>query len=398
MSEFTIEPAVLEDEYELFKAYVLKVPEIAEDEKRFDKDKAFWMKVIRGYIEQHDTFYMHQRIGEFQQLMESKRTKGSAIKANDPFRLFNYYISKPLDMKKITSAKKVKPAANSYLVKVDPNFMEFPYFNFGRGSSDPIEIHKEKICEKTGNKTEMIFKAETSSVMPTEAHDLVLKALFMLYQASGMNPRGIILFTQRQLCKALNWPPDGKNYRTIKEAIKRFQDMFITSKEAFYLYKDKVFLNNLNENTRFNIISVSNFIEGGEDGTGQDELFSSKVILNPYIVDNLKTKNLGYIDWDFYVSLHLSISKRIYEMLQRKKEELKSTNKPLIYKRGIIEFTERIGLSIATPRNIKHALKAALEELVNTGYLLKYDISKDKTSEEKGVESEQIILYYNPQK
>jgi hypothetical protein len=85
-------------------------------------------------------------------------------------------------------------------------------------------------------------------------------------------------------------------------------------------------------------------------------------------------------------------------MLQRKKEELKSTNKPLIYKRGIIEFTERIGLSIATPRNIKHALKAALEELVNTGYLLKYDISKDKTSEEKGVESEQIILYYNPQK
>lgn len=318
----------------------------------YEKDKAYWLKVYNAAEVGGLLSNLNEIIAEFK------------------YQLKNNVIDNPPAY--LTSMiKKEIPMQETTVARFEGNLVESPFYRSGKRTSEPIKLSNTRTDPKTNDKINTLWTTSSSSLVPNDEDADVFKTLLQLYHEQGMPESGEVRFTFYELCKKLNKSTGGASYIQIKNALKYLYDTSITSKQAFLRYKSKVFLNTNTESEYIRLIDTYK-IHSSDDGNAEND-FKSRVVIGRYLVENLRLYYSVNIDFDFYINLKFSLAKRMYEYLQKKR----GSDKKIMWKERLIPLAEKMAMSIKTPRNIKHNLKTALEELKEKRYLYNYEITKD---------------------
>jgi hypothetical protein len=278
------------------------------------------------------------------------------------------------------------PLNTNNLARLEGNIVEYPTYRLGKARiNKPLIYEGERKYHEAGIIKKIRWEARTTSLIPNEEDADVYKALLKIYFDEGMPDSREIYFTYYQICTMLNKDISGKSYDQIKNAINYYSDLRITSDEAFLKFKENIFLNNkidtiekitLIEYAQLFHIKKQKILPG-------EELFKSYVRLSKEITDNMKAYYTSEIDWNFYISLVYPISKRIYELLSKRRGKDKKEELSL----NIINFAQKIGMSVSVPRNIKRNMAGAISELTKCKFIKNHMIYLNEKKEE-------IIKFY----
>lgn len=334
--------------------------------EKYHKDKAFWLKVFNSAERRNITDTLEELIAETRYQMKTSKVD------NPPAYLTSLI-------------KKEIPLDDSALTRIEGNLVEHPFYRHGKHTNEPIKFTGTRYDEKTKTKINSEWVTSSESMIPNDEDADVFKTFLQLFHEQGMPESGEVNFTRYEICKRMQKPINGSSYKQIESALKYIFDTKITSKEAFLRFKDKIFLNTASDREYIRLIDTYKLRDSSDNVDGSKEMFSSRVVLGHYIVENMRLYYSTYLDWDFYTSLRFSISKRIYEYLQKKRGKEKKHR----WKERLIPFAGRMGMSIKVTRNIKQNLKNPLEELKEKGYIFDFEISKERRDGEK----EEFIVF-----
>ncbi len=339
----------------------------------YDKDKAFWIKVYNSAERKNLLSTLEELMAECKYQMKTSRID------NPPAYLTSLI-------------KKEIPLDETAMTRVEGNLVEHAFYRHGKRTNEPIRFTGSRYDEKTKTKISTVWITSSESMIPNDEDADIFKTLLQLYHEQGMPETGEISFTRYDICKRLDKPINGASYRQIENALKYIFDTKITSKEAFLRFKEKIFLNTASDREYIRLIDTYKLRDSSDNVDGSPEMFPSRIVLGHYIVENMRLYYSTYLDWEFYTSLRFSISKRIYEYLQKKRGKEKKTH----WKERLIPFAERMGMSAKVPRNVKQNLKNPLEELKAKVYIVDYEITKERRDGEK--EEFITFLFTDPNK
>src|SRR3984957_2839767 len=218
--------------------------------------------------------------------------------------------------------------------------------------------------------------------LPTAIDDEVLVGLIQLTKRRNFT-NAKVPFSRYELIELLGWPQSGASYRRIEEALNRWVGVVLMYENAWW---DNTAKSWVDEN--FHVLDNVTLYDkerrkraGGKPGkagskpaTGRrprktgaegDPLPLSSFRWNEVIFESFQSGNLKQLDLEFYLSLRLPSTKRMFRFLDK-----------LFYRRGRLDFDlrtlprEHIGMSRAyAPTDLKRRRKPALEELEQLGFL-----------------------------
>jgi hypothetical protein len=210
--------------------------------------------------------------------------------------------------------------------------------------------------------------------LPTSLDDEVLVGLIQLTKRRSNFTDPKVPFSRYELIELLGWPQSGQSYRRIEEALHRWVGVVLMYENAWW---DNAAKSWVDEN--FHVLDnvtlydrerrVSSARNGktarGEKGTIRTPLPLSSFRWNEVIFQSFQSGNLKQLDLEFYLSLRLPTTKRMFRFLDKR-----------FYRRGRLDFDlrtlacEHIGMSRSyAPTELKRRLKPALEELEQLGFL-----------------------------
>ena len=213
--------------------------------------------------------------------------------------------------------------------------------------------------------------------LPTPLDDEVLVGLIQITKrrSNFTDPR--VHFSRYELIELLGWPQSGQSYRRIEEALHRWVGVVLMYEKAWWdnaakSWVDEQFhvLDNvtLYDRERWRNSSKLARTSRGDRAVGRSErppLPLSSFRWNEVIFQSFQSGNLKQLDLEFYLSLRLPTTKRMYRFLDKR-----------FYRRSRLDFDlrtlacEHIGLSRSyAPTELKRRLKPALEELEQLGFL-----------------------------
>jgi plasmid replication initiation protein len=166
-----------------------------------------------------------------------------------------------------------------------------------------------------------------------------------------------INFTRLELLNRLGWSPTGQSYRRLQDALNRWTGVTLCYENS---WRDRSTNSWVTETVhmleRVRLVDSST-LSKGEEG--------SFVIWGDVVFRSFQSGNLKTLDHDFYRSLRLSISRRLYRFLD--KRFYHGDNKSFDLRR--LAF-ENIGLSRNTPTgDLKRKINEAYDELIAGGFL-----------------------------
>src|SRR5919202_1677950 len=208
----------------------------------------------------------------------------------------------------------------SMLVSAERNLEEYPLFELKarqRGS-------KARVFERTIESEDGVALHQTWKVIPSGEYgmpgpvdqDVYLAVLQLLEQRGGMPEDGELVFSLYELRKVLGWSDDSASaYKQIRDSLLRIQLTGVQSSNAFYSAADEQLIAD-----SFNVWSV-HFAQrrkrnpakrsGGQAG-GQDR---HVLKFHPVFIRNYMAQYLKGLDAEFYWSLRLPLSKRLYRLV-----------------------------------------------------------------------------------
>ncbi len=213
--------------------------------------------------------------------------------------------------------------------------------------------------------------------LPTSLDDEVLVGLIQLTKrrSNFTDPR--VQFSRYELIELLGWPQSGQSYRRIEEALHRWVGVVLMYENAWWdnaakSWVDEQFhvLDNvtLYDRERWRTSARSGKTGRGDRGGSKADkppLPLSSFRWNEVIFQSFQSGNLKQLDLEFYLTLRLPTTKRMYRFLDKR-----------FYRRSRLDFDlrtlacEHIGLSRSyAPTELKRRLKPALEELEQLGFL-----------------------------
>ncbi len=203
--------------------------------------------------------------------------------------------------------------------------------------------------------------------LPTSLDDEVLVGLIQLTKrrSNFTDPR--VHFSRYELIELLGWPQSGQSYRRIEEALHRWVGVVLMYENAWW---DNIAKSWVDEN--FHVLDNVTLYDrerrrpAGRSGrSGKAPLPLSSFRWNEVIFQSFQSGNLKQLDLDFYLSLRLPTTKRMFRFLDKR-----------FYRRMRLDFDlrtlacEHIGMSRSyAPTELKRRLKPALEELERHGFL-----------------------------
>jgi hypothetical protein len=216
--------------------------------------------------------------------------------------------------------------------------------------------------------------------LPTPMDDEVLVGLIQMTKrrSNFTDPR--VTFSRYELIELLGWPQSGHSYRRIEESLHRWVGVVLMYENAWWDNNAKSWVDE-NFHVLDNVTlydrerrKPSKAGKGAKNplakrsrkvGAEGDPLPLSSFKWNEVIFDSFQSGNLKQLDLDFYLSLHLPTTKRMFRFLDKR-----------FYRRTQLDFDlrtlacEHIGLSRSyAPTELKRRLKPALEELEGLGFL-----------------------------
>jgi hypothetical protein len=255
----------------------------------------------------------------------------------------------------------------STLVSAERNLEEYPLFELKarqRGSKARLF---ERVIEGEGGVSlrqswKVIPSGEYGMPGPVD-QDVYLAVLQLLEKRGGMPEDGELAFSLYELRKVLGWSDDsGGAYREIKDALVRIQLTGVQSSNAFYSAADEQLIAD-----SFNVWSV-HFAQrkkrGGANSSGARTTQDRHVLrFHPIFIRNYEAQYLKGLDADFFFSLKMPLSKRLYRLIDLQRAG------GLSWRSDLFAVRDQIPLDYPYPSQIKRALKKAHEELEEKGFL-----------------------------
>jgi len=187
--------------------------------------------------------------------------------------------------------------------------------------------------------------------------------LQLLEKRGGMPEDGELAFSLYELRKVLGWSDDfGGAYREIKDALVRIQLTGVQSSNAFYSAADEQLIAD-----SFNVWSV-HFAQRkkrvGANSSGTRTTQDRHVLrFHPIFIRNYEAQYLKGLDADFFWSLKMPLSKRLYRLIDLQRAD------GLSWRTDLFAVRDQIPLDYPYPSQIKRALGKAHEELEEKGFL-----------------------------
>jgi hypothetical protein len=217
--------------------------------------------------------------------------------------------------------------------------------------------------------------------LPTSTDDEVLVGLIQLTKRRSNFTDAKVPFSRYELIDLLGWPQSGASYKRIEEALNRWVGVVLAYENAWWdniekSWVDETFhvLDNVTLYDRERRKRAAKAKPGAKPapskrprktGAEGDPLPLSSFRWNEVIFQSFQSGNLKQLDLEFYLSLRLPTTKRMFRFLDKR-----------FYRRTRLDFDlrtlacEHIGMSRSyAPTELKRRLKPALEELEQLGFL-----------------------------
>jgi hypothetical protein len=264
----------------------------------------------------------------------------------------------------------------STLVSAERNLEEYPLFELKarqRGSKARLF---ERVIEGEGGVSlrqswKVIPSGEYGMPGPVD-QDVYLAVLQLLEKRGGMPEDGELAFSLYELRKVLGWSDDsGGAYREIKDALVRIQLTGVQSSNAFYSAADEQLIAD-----SFNVWSV-HFAQrkkrGAANSSGSRTTQDRHVLrFHPIFIRNYEAQYLKGLDADFFFSLRMPLSKRLYRLIDLQRAG------GLAWRSDLFAVRDQIPLDYPYPSQIKRALEKAHTELEQKGFLSGVDYEELK--------------------
>jgi hypothetical protein len=255
----------------------------------------------------------------------------------------------------------------STLVSAERNLEEYPLFELKarqRGSKARLF---ERVIEGEGG----VSLRQSWKVIPSGEYgmpgpldqDVYLAVLQLLEKRGGMPEDGELAFSLYELRKVLGWSDDsGGAYRQIKDALVRIQLTGVQSTNAFYSAADEQLIAD-----SFNVWSV-HFAQRKKRGAAASSAHTTTqdrhvLRFHPIFIRNYEAQYLKGLDADFFWSLRMPLSKRLYRLIDLQRAS------GLSWRTDLFAVRDQIPLDYTYPSQIKRALGKAHAELEEKGFL-----------------------------
>jgi hypothetical protein len=264
----------------------------------------------------------------------------------------------------------------STLVSAERNLEEYPLFELKarqRGSKARLF---ERVIEGEGG----VSLRQSWKVIPSGEYgmpgpidqDVYLAVLQLLEKRGGMPEDGELAFSLYELRKVLGWSDDsGGAYRQIKDALVRIQLTGVQSSNAFYSAADEQLIAD-----SFNVWSVhfAQRKKRSQANSSRARTTQDRHVLrfHPIFIRNYEAQYLKGLDADFFFSLKMPLSKRLYRLIDLQRAG------GLAWRSDLFAVRDQIPLDYTYPSQIKRALGKAHAELEEKGFLSGVDYEELK--------------------
>src|SRR5215218_405190 len=257
------------------------------------------------------------------------------------------------------------------LIPVESNLEIPPLFQMRR--TDPTNRMAEcrvPVATTTGERLEQYWRIsvpEPYELPGTFDQDTWVAVQTLVNLRGGMPTDGKLSFSLYELLEIMGRPDNGQNYKELRESLQRLSATYIYSENAFYSKDIEKF-----ETRGFNLWDVY-FSQTVNKKLGRasekHELEFHSVVRRSFQAEYLKT-----LDKDFYYSLSSRFAKRLYRLIDRKRQDKLSWSVPLERLKQLLPLP----VSYRYPSKIKNVLKTAHSELRERGFLIETSYEKAK--------------------
>jgi replication initiator protein A/DnaA-like protein len=180
---------------------------------------------------------------------------------------------------------------------------------------------------------------------------------------------GWLSFSLYELVELMGRKHSGRDYRQVRESLRRLATTSIESDNAFYHRGWKEYVSDT-----FSLLSEVKLSE--YENPKSERTDRNRVLLSQYFVDSYKANYLKNIDVEFYWSLASPIAKRLYRLVDKKR------NGRRLWEAELFSLKDRIPLSdYKYASKIKEKLAPAHSELVEKDFLKKVTYRKSEGNE-----------------
>ena len=282
------------------------------------------------------------------------------------------------------------------LVRAEVNLLTLPFFALSRkGLKNIEEISYHDVVTRDGKRVEIFWRVSANvrqgfpGPFDKEVHKAIEQILSERLRSRPLpleNP--IPLGSLYELCRRMGINSSGKNYRRIKEALKRITLTGVESRGAFYCrgrgqWVEDVF--HLYERVVFKG-------ERLEDGTVADQNY---LYLGSWYLQNINALYLKPLDYAYYRGLRSTVARRLYELLGVKFYGLLRRRGGGAQPRIQYRYSTLCQLLPLTrqrhPSKAREKLGPAHEELIETGFLA--DVEWQAAAAREGEEPDWLLVY-----
>src|SRR5918994_2447751 len=246
------------------------------------------------------------------------------------------------------------------LVPAEGNFEEHPYFRVGdRNASTGILTYENELRTRDGHilRQSWTVRAAHGRGLPGRFDQDVYVALLQMIDDKGLPEDGWLSFSLYELVELMGRSHSGRDYRQVRESLRKLAMTSIESNNAFYHRGWKEYISDT-----FSLLSEVK-LSDHEDPKGE-RTDRNRVLLSQYFVDSYKANYLKSIDVEFYWSLSSPIAKRLYRLVDKKRNGRK------LWEAELFSLKDRIPLSdYKYASKIKEKLAPAHTELIEKDFL-----------------------------
>jgi hypothetical protein len=275
------------------------------------------------------------------------------------------------------------------IIKSEVNLLLLPFFALSRKGLEKktSTVYKKEII-RDGEKLEIFWQvtANTKYGYPgpfdKEVHKVIEQILTERLERGGIPLRNPIpIGSIYEICRRMGISSQGKNYRNIKEALRRIALTGIESRGAFYSKEREKWVEDV-----FHL--YDRVIFKGEQLSNGVIADTNYLFLSSWYLENLNALYVKPLDYTYYRFLKSTIAQRLYELLGVKfYGALQSGQAYVCYKYStlcdLLPITRQSYLSRA-----KEKLEPAHAELRSTKFLRKVIWRRGRSS------NDWLILYY----
>ena len=246
------------------------------------------------------------------------------------------------------------------IVPAEGNFEEHPYFRVGdRNAGTGIMQFENELRTRDGNVMQQswVVRAAHGRGLPGRYDQDVYVALMQLIDAKGLPPDGWVSFSVYELVELMGKRHSGREYAQVRESLQRLATTSVESKNAFYHKGRKAYISDT-----FSLLTDVKLAE--YEGIAGERKDRNRVHLSQYFVDSYRANYLKHIDAGFYFSLSSPIAKRLYRLVDKKRNGRRSWEVELFSLKSRIPLSDYKYVS-----KVKEKLAPAHEELIAKGFL-----------------------------